>query len=471
MRIVMVHMLKKIPRDFDNNDKADSEVQQLRRRVAESSRSLDTMMRLASVASDIEQSDEFIAETMRLMCGQTSAVLAVAWMYNYTEQKLDYRLHVDMQRIETAELIDVVRSQRIEPDNGSISGRVFINGVAESIEALDGEQDLANKMAMKAGLRAAFALPIRNKYRVIGVLEFFSRKPLNCTEHQLQFFNELGAFVGIQSETKMSDERLRDEQAREEALQEELRRTADQAIQSARLKSEFVANVSHEVRTPLAGIMGMAEMLASKENIDEETKDLAGYILASAHSLLAIVNDLLDFSKLEAGKLSLYKTSFSVPDVIESIARSARASADKKGLMVRTRVDDRLPENLFGDGARLTQILMNFAHNAVKFTDRGEINIGADFESMLGNTLRVRFSVSDTGIGINETAQKKLFEPFVQADGSTTRRFGGTGLGLSIARKLTQLMGGDIALDSEEGIGSTFYVIVPLELDIEQMVG
>jgi signal transduction histidine kinase len=130
-----------------------------------------------------------------------------------------------------------------------------------------------------------------------------------------------------------------------------------------------------------------------------------------------------------------------------------------------------LPDKLLGDNARLTQILHNFAHNAVKFTEKGEIAISADFESKLGNTVRVRFSVSDTGIGITPEAQKKLFEPFVQADGSTTRRFGGTGLGLSIAKKLAQLMDGDIGLDSEEGVGSTFYVIVPLELDVEELIG
>jgi signal transduction histidine kinase len=468
MRFAVAHMLGKVSYPIDDNDK--DEAQQLRAKLAESTRSLDTLMRIASLSAEIESSDEFLCETMRLICSQRNSFLAVAWMHNFSEQKLEYRLHVDMQRIETAELIDVIRAQRIEVGQG-LPGRVFADGIPQSVDALDKEEDLANRFAHKAGLKSAFAIPIRNNYRVTGVLEFFSRKPVRLNEDALHFLHDLGSYIGVQCELKMSGARVKEIQAQQEGLQQQLRATADQAMQSARLKSEFVANVSHEVRTPLAGIMGMAEMLASKENIDEETKDLADYILTSAHSLLAIVNDLLDFSKLEAGKLSLYKTWFSVNDIVESIARSARASADKKGLMVRTRVDDRLPERVFGDGARLTQILMNFAHNAVKFTERGEINIGADFESMLGNILRVRFSVSDTGIGITPEAQAKLFEPFVQADGSTTRRFGGTGLGLSIAKKLTELMQGDIGLDSEAGIGSTFYVIVPLELEIEQMIG
>ena len=429
------------------------------------------MMDLASAASQVSHADELLAAAMGLVSEQLGSVLAIAWMYNFTDQKLEYRVHVDTQRIETAELIAFAKTQRFEPSAEVVAAQAYLAAVPQVHAKLDSEIDVLDGYAAKAGLRSSFAVPIRNKYRVLGVLQFYCRKMPDITEATIGFLNELGTYLGVESDHKLNDEKLKEIQAQEMLLQEQLRATADDAVQAARLKSEFVANVSHEIRTPLAGIMGMAEMLATKENIDEETKDLAGYILSSAHSLLAIVNDLLDFSKLEAGKLALHKTWFSIHDFVENIAISARVSADKKGLRVRTRVDERLPERLLGDNARLTQIMHNFAHNGVKFTERGEITISADFESRLGNTIKVRFSVSDTGIGISTEAQRKLFQPFVQADGSTTRRFGGTGLGLSIAKKLTQLMDGEVGLDSEEGVGSTFYVILPLELDVEELIG
>jgi signal transduction histidine kinase len=451
-------MLENVSYPFENEDKASAE--ELRARVAESGRALGLMTRIATKGSDIDSADEFVGECMGLLCEYLNASVCIAWRFNYQEQKLEYQMHTDVQRIETAELIDMARAQRIAPGE-SVVGEAYEKGIPI----------LSFDKTTRNGLKSVFAMPVRNKYRVLGVLEFYSRKPISPSQTAVQFLSDLGTYIGVELEHKESDEQLQADQERQVMLQQQLRSAADEAVESVKLKSQFVANVSHEIRTPLAGIMGMAELLVTKPDADEETKEIAGYVLGSAHNLLAIVNDLLDFSKLEAGKLSLNKTWFSLNNLVDTVARSARISADKKGLMVRTSVDDRLPAELHGDDSRLTQILLNFAHNAVKFTDRGEVNISADFESMLGNIVRVRFSVSDTGIGITPEQQQKLFEPFVQADGSTTRRFGGTGLGLSIAKKLTQLMDGDIGLDSEEGVGSTFFVIVPLEIEIEEMVG
>lgn len=453
-------MLDNASYPFENKREAEL----IQRRLADFTRSLNTMMEACAISADYHETDVFVAEIMQLVCKQYNAAMAVAWTFSPLDQRLQYKLHVDMQRIETADFINLLKARRLKLGESLVG-----QAVAEGIPMSSGR--IADKLAAKAGFKSQFVIPLRNRYRVVGAMEFYSRKLLKLDDSTLQFMNELGTRVGVDIEEKLELARLRAIQIEHENLQQQLRRTADEAIESARLKSEFVANVSHEVRTPLAGIMGMAEMLASNESLDAESKELASYILSSSHSLLSIVNDLLDFSKLEAGKLALYKTWFSVAELVETIARSARATADKKGLMVRTRIDKRLPDRLYGDSARLMQILMNFAQNAVKFTDKGEVSISADLESTLSNTVRVKFVVSDTGIGISREAQKRLFEPFVQADGSTTRRFGGTGLGLSIAKKLTQLMNGDIGLDSEEGVGSTFYVTIPLEQEIERMVG
>jgi PAS domain S-box-containing protein len=255
-------------------------------------------------------------------------------------------------------------------------------------------------------------------------------------------------------------------------LQQQLQTVADEAIASGKLKTEFVANVSHEIRTPLAGILGMAELLATREESDQESRDIASYVLESAQNLLEIVSDLLDFSKLEAGKLQLSKDEFSVGSVLQDVSMSISVPAKKKGLEVIVKDDASLAEQVTGDQGRLLQILLNFAHNAVKFTEKGTITLKAELKSRTPDVARVLFSVTDTGIGIKPRTQEALFEPFVQGDGSATRRYGGTGLGLSIAKKLTSLMGGEIGMESEFGKGSTFWVIIPFECgDAHMLIG
>jgi len=246
-------------------------------------------------------------------------------------------------------------------------------------------------------------------------------------------------------------------------LHEQLQKVCDEAVTSAKLKTQFVANVSHEIRTPLAGILGMAELLSLREQSDDESRQIANYILQSAQSLLTIVNDLLDFSKLEADKLTLTKEKFSIAAMLQETCMSVSHSATRKNLKVTVENDTNGPDEVYGDRGRLVQILLNFGHNAVKFTEQGEITIKAERKTVNTETMRVCFSVTDTGIGIKPSTQQALFEPFVQGDGSITRRYGGTGLGLSIAKKLTSLMGGDIGFESKFGQGSKFWISVPLE--------
>lgn len=247
-------------------------------------------------------------------------------------------------------------------------------------------------------------------------------------------------------------------------MERELQQTAEQATESSRLKSEFVANVSHEIRTPLSGILGMSELLATNESSDPESVEIANYIFQSAQSLLAIVNDLLDFSKLEAGKVTLLTSEFDIKDLLEEVVTSVGLQAAKKQLPVSIKLDHRIPTPLYGDHGRIVQVLLNFASNAVKFTETGSVEIGAQLVRMTKDTALVKLYVSDTGIGISEAVQSDLFAPFVQADGSTTRRYGGTGLGLSISKKLTELMAGKIGLQSRPDVGSTFWVTLPLKL-------
>lgn len=235
----------------------------------------------------------------------------------------------------------------------------------------------------------------------------------------------------------------------------ELRHAKRKAEEATRLKSMFLANMSHEIRTPMNAIIGLSH-LALKTSLTAKQRDYISKVHNAGTSLLAIINDILDFSKIEAGKLDIETTPFRLDDVISSVTTVTGQKATDKGLELLAHLAPDIPPSLLGDPLRLGQILTNLVNNAVKFTERGEIGIDVDMPQHTGEKCQLRFSVRDTGIGMTEEQSAKLFQPFTQADMSTTRKHGGTGLGLSVCRRLVELMGGDIWLDSRPGEGTTF---------------
>lgn len=255
---------------------------------------------------------------------------------------------------------------------------------------------------------------------------------------------------------------VRQRTAELELVNRDLQIARDRAIDANSLKSKFVANLSHEIRTPMSGVLGMSELLLTCE-LDPEPKELAHYIYTSAKSLLDVVNDLLDFSKLEAGKVSITRMRFNVDKVVREVVQTTETTATQKSLGFEVDVDPNIPD-VFGDPMRIRQILLNLVHNAIKFTPHGAIQIKVKTTSQTKTTCVVQFCVTDSGIGISSEAGKHLFNPFEQADGSTTRKYGGTGLGLSICRTLVKLMLGEIGFESTEGGGSTFWFWIPLEI-------
>ena len=409
---------------------------ELREALEQQTATADVLRVISQSPTDVQPVLKVVAEAALRFCGAPDVMIALREGNEIVTAAHDGALHAELGR-----------RRAIERNN--ISGRAILDGATIHIPdstALDpGDFAGALEMSRERGWRAALAVPMLGEGGAAGTIMLRKTEPGPFTARQIELLETFAAQAVIAIENVR--------------LFTEIQEKSRQLEIASQHKSQFLANMSHELRTPLNAIIGYTEMMADGlyGEVSEKAAGVLDRVQKNGRHLLDLINDVLDLSKIEAGQLVLAMESYSVADVVASVLAATESLAKAKGLALGSTVAPGLPAGV-GDARRLTQVLLNLVGNAIKFTDSGSVEVRAE---KVGETFEL--SVVDTGFGIAPADQAKIFEEFQQVDNSSTRKKGGTGLGLSISRRIVELHGGRISVESEEGRGSTFKIVLPID--------